>query len=76
MTAVLLFDGRSNEETFQMMQEEGVFMRLLELIKSPDYDGTNLHKMLLELLCEMSRIQQLSLHDISTFFLEIVLGVY
>jgi len=70
MTAVLLFDGRSNEETFQMMQEEGVFMRLLELIKSPDYDGTNLHKMLLELLCEMSRIQQLSLHDISTSFME------
>lgn len=70
MTAVLLFDGRSNEVTFQMMQEEGVFVRLLELIKSPEFDGTNLHKMLLELTCEMSCIQQLSLHNIGMVTLE------
>jgi len=65
MAAFLLFDGRSEEDTFQMMQQESVFARLLELVKSPEYDGTSLHRMLLELLCDMSRIQQLSLDDMS-----------
>jgi len=66
MAAFLLFDGRAEEDTFQMMQQENMFARLLELIKSPEYDGTSLHRMLLELLCDMSRIQQLSLEDMST----------
>ena len=65
MTAVLLFDGRRDEEAFQMMQGESSFPRLLGLIKSGDYDGTDLHMMLLELLCEMSRIQQLPWEDLS-----------
>ena len=66
MAACLLFDGRAEEDSFQLMQAEGMFPRLLDLIKSRQYDGTSLHKMLLELLCEMSRIQQLTLDDMST----------
>ena len=66
MAACLLFDGRAEEDSFQLMQSEGMFSRLLDLIKSRQYDGTSLHKMLLELLCEMSRIQQLTLDDMST----------
>ena len=50
-----------------MMQEEGTFPRLVELIqiygKSGDLD---LHKLLLELMYEMSRIQRLTWEDLST----------
>ncbi|KAH0070983.1 hypothetical protein KCU66_g22556, partial [Aureobasidium melanogenum] len=33
VTAVLLYDGRSDEAVFEMMQIEGAFPRLLDLIK-------------------------------------------
>ncbi|KAF2150005.1 hypothetical protein K461DRAFT_230493 [Myriangium duriaei CBS 260.36] len=64
MTTFLLYDGRSDEETFMFMQREGLFPRLLELIKSGRYDETPVHTMLLELLCEITRIQQLSRDDL------------
>ena len=48
-----------------MMQNEGVFARVLELVKSMEDDGMGLHRLLLELLCDMSRIQQLSWEDLS-----------
>lgn len=65
IAAVLLYDGRRDEEVFQMMQSAGSFSRLLDLIKSGNYGGTELHMMLLELLCDMSRIQQLRWEDLS-----------
>ena len=65
IVAFLLYDGRQNEVTFEMMNEEGVFARLLELILERTDDDAGLHRMLLELLYEMSRIQRLRMEDLS-----------
>ncbi|MCJ1471515.1 hypothetical protein MMC13_000155 [Lambiella insularis] len=64
ITAFLLFDGRQHEEAFEMMNEEGIFPRLLELIQSKQDEDAALHRMLLELLYEMSRIQRLRTEDL------------
>ncbi len=61
----LLFDGRHNEWTFELMKAEGAFPRLVQLIQSQRDDDAGLHRLLLELLYEMSRIQQLSLEELS-----------
>ncbi|KAK0516881.1 hypothetical protein JMJ35_000036 [Cladonia borealis] len=65
IVAFLLFDGRQNEHTFEMMNEEGAFPRLLELIQGRTDDDAGLHRMLLELLYEMSRIQPLRIEDLT-----------
>ena len=59
-----------------MMNKEGAFPRLLELIQAQrkngvDGDGaaTGLHRMLMELLYEMSRIQRVKIEDLGRFFL-------
>ncbi|MCJ1256324.1 hypothetical protein MMC24_004145 [Lignoscripta atroalba] len=82
ITSFLLFDGRQNEATFEMMKEEGVFPRLLELIQSKKDDDAALHRMLLELLYEMSRIQRLRIEDLIlieddfiTYLLQIIEGL-
>jgi hypothetical protein len=68
ITSFLLFDGRQNDGTFEMMNEEGVFARLLELIQAPRRDegasGAALHRLLMELLYEMSRIQRIKIEDL------------
>ncbi|KAL8997067.1 MAG: hypothetical protein Q9169_003557 [Polycauliona sp. 2 TL-2023] len=64
IVALLLFDGRDNELTLEMMNQEGIFLRLVELIYEKKDDDAGLHRMLLELLYEMSRIQRLSLQDL------------
>ena len=43
---------------------EGAFPRLVELIRDERDDGHGLHKVLLELMFEMSRMQRLSRDDI------------
>ena len=48
-----------------MMNEEGAFPRLVELIHERKDDEAGLHRMLLELLYEMSRIQRLRVEDLS-----------
>ena len=48
-----------------MIKEEGGFPRLLELIQQERDDDAGLHRMLLELLYEMSRIQRLRIEDLS-----------
>lgn len=63
--AVLLFDGRANEAAFEMMQAESAFPRLIELVRSKRDDDVALHRLLLELLFEMSRIQKLSSVELS-----------
>ncbi|KAF1984062.1 hypothetical protein K402DRAFT_381620 [Aulographum hederae CBS 113979] len=66
MAAILHYDGRTNDETFEMMQQEGAFPRLVELIQNQVGDGDfALHRMLLELLYEMSRMQALTYEDLS-----------
>jgi hypothetical protein len=47
-----------------MMQQEGAFTRLIALIADRKDDASGLHRMLLELLFEMARIQKLSREDL------------
>ncbi|KAL3426175.1 hypothetical protein PVAG01_02966 [Phlyctema vagabunda] len=64
VASFLLFDGRAHEETFELMNKEGCFTRLLELIKLDKRDDDKLHRRLLELLYEMCRMQTLSMEDL------------
>ncbi|KAF2177402.1 hypothetical protein K469DRAFT_677402 [Zopfia rhizophila CBS 207.26] len=83
VAAFLLYDGRNNDVTFEMMQAEGTFPRLVELIQTTAVkEDPGLHQMLLELMYESSRIQQLSWEDLMAvddafvlFLLEIIEGV-
>ena len=63
---MLLFDGRANEAAFEMMQAESAFPRLVHLVRDNRDDNIGLHRLLLELLFEMSRIQRLSRDEITT----------
>ncbi|KAH8769208.1 hypothetical protein F5883DRAFT_494465 [Diaporthe sp. PMI_573] len=60
----LLLDGRSDEATFKSMIDEGCFPKLVELIKSRRDDDRRLHRLLLELMYEMARIERLRLDDL------------
>ncbi|KAF1352188.1 hypothetical protein BDV97DRAFT_348923 [Delphinella strobiligena] len=66
VAAVLLYDGKCDEATFEMMQVESTFTHLVSLIQGNKDDDTGLHRLLLQLLCEMSRIQRLSWEDLAT----------
>jgi hypothetical protein len=48
-----------------MLQAEGAFTRLVELIRSKRDDDNGLHKLVLELMFEMSRMQKLTREDLS-----------
>lgn len=65
IASFLLLDGRHNEETFEMMNKEGSFVKLVDLVKSRRNQDSRLHRLLLELLYEMSRMQRLSLDDLA-----------
>ncbi|KAK0714300.1 hypothetical protein B0T21DRAFT_352228 [Apiosordaria backusii] len=60
----LLSDGRAEEETFRRMIKEGCFLRLLELIKGCGSKDSRLHRLLLQLMYEMSRIERLRDEDL------------
>jgi hypothetical protein len=63
-TNFLLLDGRTEEATFRAMITEGCFGRLLELIKGCGDKDARLHRLLLQLLYEMSRIERLRPEDL------------
>jgi hypothetical protein len=46
------------------MNSESCFSRLVELIKEGKKDDARLHRLLLELLYDMSRLQRLSIEDL------------
>ena len=48
-----------------MMNDEGAFIRLVELVQEKVDDRAGLHRMLLELLYDMSRIQRIRLEELS-----------
>ncbi|KAE8356891.1 hypothetical protein BDV28DRAFT_126365 [Aspergillus coremiiformis] len=70
ITAFLLFDGRQNEVALHMMNEESSFPRLLELLrvqnrkKQNEGDEAGLHRLLMDLIYEMSRIQRIKMEDL------------
>ncbi len=57
-----------------MMNDESAFSRLLELIQGKVDDDAGLHRMLLELLYDMSRIQRIRLEELSMVRLEVSTG--
>ncbi|KAI0431264.1 hypothetical protein F5Y09DRAFT_305199 [Xylaria sp. FL1042] len=64
IASFLLLDGRANETTFRKMIEESCFHRLIELINGRKEHDPSLHRLLLELIYEMSRIQKLRVEDL------------
>lgn len=69
IVSFLLFDGRQNETAFRMMDEEGSFPRMLELLQAQNQQvdediSARLHRLLMELLYEMSRIQRIKIQDL------------
>ncbi|QDS71375.1 hypothetical protein FKW77_002657 [Venturia effusa] len=76
IAAILLHDGRASEETLYMMQTEGVFPRLVELIKVWDSRDEQLHRLLLHCMYEMSRIQRLTWEDMSAVDDSFVLSLF
>ncbi|KAI8961876.1 hypothetical protein F5Y11DRAFT_324796 [Daldinia sp. FL1419] len=64
IASFLLLDGRADEATFKRMIEESCFHRLLELINGRRNDDPGLHRLLLDLMYEMSRIEQLRIEDL------------
>ena len=64
IAAFLLSDGRQNDVVFEMMNNEGTLPRLVDLIQSRKDDELDLHKTLLELMYEMSRIQRLRIEHL------------
>jgi hypothetical protein len=76
IASFLLFDGRQNEATFEMMNNEGCFPRLVELVKKGMRDDPRLHRMLLEVLYEMSRVQKISSEDLGVVDDEFCQGLF
>jgi len=60
LAVFLLYDGKYHEQTFVSMTEEGSFPRLVQLIREGIDDEMGLHKTLVELMYEMSRIQEIT----------------
>ncbi|TWU78112.1 hypothetical protein ED733_007244 [Metarhizium rileyi] len=66
ITSLLFLDGCSDESTFPRMIEESCFPRLLELIIAQKEDAdSRLHRLLLQLMYEMSRVERLNIEDLS-----------
>ncbi|KAF6819402.1 hypothetical protein CMUS01_11733 [Colletotrichum musicola] len=60
----LLLDGQADESTFSRMVEEACFPRLLDLINGRKDQDPRLHRLLLELMYQMSRIERLRTADL------------
>ena len=64
-TSFLIVHARSHEKTYELLNDEGGFPRLVDLISSPKQHGhEGIHRLLMELLYEMSRIQKIKLGDL------------
>lgn len=64
IASFLLLDGRLEDTTYRRMIDEGCFHRLLELINGRQEDDASLHRLLLELMYEMSRVEKLRVEDL------------
>lgn len=60
----LLLHGRMDESTFTQMVDAACFPRLLELLNGGRERDPRLHRLLLELMYEMSRIERLRMEDL------------
>lgn len=65
IACLLFLDGRHDESTFPLMMKEACFPRLLELIAARQDDGDpRLHRLLLQLMYEMSRVERVKVEDL------------
>ncbi|KAK9415938.1 putative SPIN90/Ldb17 leucine-rich domain-containing protein [Seiridium unicorne] len=64
IASFLLLDGRNEDATYRRMIDEGCFHRLLELMNGRNEDDPSLHRLLLELMYEMSRVEKLRPEDL------------
>lgn len=62
----LLADAREDEQTFDLLNKEGIFPRLVALIAHPREDEETLHRTLMEFLYELARVQKITNDDLST----------
>lgn len=60
----LLLNGRDDESVFNNMVGEACFPRLLELLNGRKEADPRLHRLLLELMYEMSRVERLRAEDL------------
>lgn len=66
IVCMLLLDGHKDEATFPRMIQEACFPRLLELISKRENDeDPRLHRFLLQLMYEMSRVERLTPEDLA-----------
>ncbi|KAG5983874.1 hypothetical protein E4U55_006859 [Claviceps digitariae] len=66
IASLLFLDGCANESIFPSMVEESCFPRLLELIVSRQEEADpRLHRIILQLMYEMSRVQRLKVQDLA-----------
>lgn len=64
-TTFLLADAQSNDRTYELLNEQGAFPRLVDLLLSPQQHGhEGMHRLLMELFYEMSRIQKIRPGDL------------
>jgi hypothetical protein len=61
----LIADAQAHEHTYELLNDEGAFSRLVDLIASPkQYGHEGIHRLLMELLYEMARIQKIKMDDL------------
>lgn len=62
----LLADAREHEQTFDLLNREAAFPRLVELVAHPQkhQESESMHRTLMEILYEMSRIQKITNDDL------------
>lgn len=76
IASFLLFAGGEDETTFELMNHEGCFPRLVELIKQGKGEDPRLHRLLLCLLYEMSRIHRVAANDLAQVDDEFTTGLF
>ncbi|KIW75296.1 hypothetical protein Z517_12070 [Fonsecaea pedrosoi CBS 271.37] len=65
-TSFLITHAQLHERTYELLNDEGAFPRLIHLISSPKrHDHEGIHRLLMELLYEMSRIQKIKIGDLA-----------
>ncbi|KAK5937575.1 pre-rRNA processing [Knufia obscura] len=72
----LLADARENEQTFEMLNKEGTFPRLVELVAHPREHEEQMHRTLMELMYEVARIQKITNDDLTCINDDFVCGLF
>ncbi|KAA8897068.1 hypothetical protein FN846DRAFT_993261 [Sphaerosporella brunnea] len=61
---ILLYDGRESSRVFEHMLDEGLFVRLVDLVREKKEQDPIMWRVFLDLLYEMSRIQRVRHEDL------------